>query len=129
MCYVVIIVSANLSNFDRRLEQAAMSMRAGPLRTFLRITVPLIRPGIIGGAVFAFIHSFDEVVITSLVSGYSVRTPPLKMWENISNQIDPTIAAVGSLLTLLPVLWLFALYLTWWKSRSLAENVRPESLA
>lgn len=128
MCYVVIIVSANLSNFDRRLEQAAMSMRAGPLQTFLKITVPLIRPGIIGGAVFAFIHSFDEVVITSLVSGYSVRTLPLKMWENISNQIDPTIAAVGSLLTLLPVLWLIALYITWWKSRSLAQNVGPESV-
>lgn len=129
MCYVVVIVSANLSNFDRRLEQAAMSMRAGPLQTFWRITLPLIRPGIIGGAVFAFIHSFDEVVVTSLVSGYSVRTLPLKMWENISNQIDPTIAAVGSLLTLLPLLWLIALYLTWWKSKSLAQNVRPESLA
>ncbi|WP_346771362.1 ABC transporter permease [Bradyrhizobium sp. 192] len=68
--YVVVIVSATLANFDRRLEQAGQSMRAGPLQTFRRITLPLIRPGVIGGALFAFIHSFDEVVKTSLVSGF-----------------------------------------------------------
>ncbi|MER9319935.1 ABC transporter permease subunit [Mesorhizobium sp. M0659] len=117
MGYVAVIVSATLANFDRRLEQAAQSMRAGPLQTFLRVTLPLIRPGIIGGAIFAFVHSFDEVVITSLVSGFSVYTLPLKMWENIRNEVDPTVAAVASLLTLLPVLWMIALYLTWWRSR------------
>ncbi|WP_036259562.1 ABC transporter permease subunit [Mesorhizobium sp. WSM3224] len=114
---VVVIVSATLANLDRTLEQAAKSMRAGPLQTFLRVTLPLIRPGVIGGAVFAFLHSFDEVVITSLVSGYSIRTLPLKMWENIRNQIDPTIAAVASLLMLVPVLWLIVLYLMWWRAR------------
>ncbi|MCK1540545.1 ABC transporter permease subunit [Bradyrhizobium sp. 179] len=124
--FVVVIVSATLANFDRRLEQAAMSMRAGPLRTFTRVTLPLIRPGIIGGAFFAFIHSFDEVVITSLVSGLSLRTLPLKMWENIRNEIDPTIAALASLLVLLPVLWLAALYFTWWRSRPTAQLTRPE---
>lgn len=122
ICYVVVIVSATLSNFDRRLEQAAKSMRAGPLQTLFRVTIPLIRPGIFGGAVFAFIHSFDEVIITSLVSGFSVHTLPLKMLENINNQIDPTIAAVGALLTLLPVLWLLALYPMWWKSRQLGQH-------
>ncbi|MCK1477944.1 ABC transporter permease subunit [Bradyrhizobium sp. 197] len=115
--YVVVIVSATLANFDRRLEQAAMSMRAGPLQTARRVTLPLIMPGIIGGTVFAFIHSFDEVVISSLVSGFSIRTLPLKMWENIRHAIDPTIAAVASMLVLLPVLWLFAIYMTWWRSR------------
>ncbi|MFK4495986.1 putative spermidine/putrescine transport system permease protein [Bradyrhizobium japonicum] len=115
--YVVVIVSATLANFDRRLEQAAMSMRAGPLQTARRITLPLVMPGIIGGAVFAFIHSFDEVVISSLVSGFSIRTLPLKMWEDIRHAIDPTIAAVSSLLMLLPLLWLFAIYITWWRSR------------
>lgn len=114
--YVVVIVSATLANFDRRLEQAAMSMRAGPLQTFMRVTLPLIRPGIIGGAVFAFIASFDEVVITSLVGGFSLKTLPLKMWENIRHQIDPTIAAVASLLILMAVLWLIILYVTWWRS-------------
>ncbi|WOH52484.1 ABC transporter permease subunit [Bradyrhizobium sp. sBnM-33] len=117
IAYVVVIVTATLANLDQRLEQAAKSMRAGPVRTFMRVTLPLIRPGIIGGAVFAFIHSFDEVIVTSLVSGFSIRTLPLKMLENINQQIDPTIAAVGSLLTLMPVLWLIALYVTLWRSR------------
>lgn len=124
--YVAVIVSATLANFDRGLEQAAMSMRAGPLRTFMRVTLPLIRPGIIGGALFAFMHSFDEVVITSLVSGLSIRTLPLKMWEDMRHQIDPTIAALASLLVLLPVLWLIALYATWWRSRPGAQRVLPE---
>lgn len=125
--FVVVIVSATLANFDRRLEQAAMSMRAGPLQTFMKVTLPLIQPGLIGGAVFAFIHSFDEVVITSLVSGLSIRTLPLKMWENIRHQIDPTIAAVAALLMLLPVLWLIALYFTWWRSRPSAQRALPDA--
>lgn len=115
--YVVVIVSATLANFDRRLEDAAMSMRAGPLQTFRRVTLPLIRPGIMGGAIFAFLHSFDEVVITSLVGGLTIRTLPLKMWENIRHQLDPTIAAVASMLMLLPMLWLLVLYATWWRTR------------
>ncbi|ESY90375.1 ABC transporter permease [Mesorhizobium sp. LNHC229A00] len=127
--YVVVIVSATLANFDTRLEQAAKSMGARPFTAFIRITLPLIRPGIIGGALFAFIHSFDEVVITSLVSGYSVRTLPLKMWENIRNEIDPTVAAVASLLTLLPILWMIALYVTWWRSRSSSQNIAIEATA
>ncbi|MES0139498.1 ABC transporter permease subunit [Mesorhizobium sp. M0016] len=114
--YAVVIVAATLANFDRRLELAAKSMRAGPLLTFVRVTLPLIRPGIIGGAVFAFLASFDEVVITSLVGGLAVRTLPLKMWEDIRHQIDPTIAAVSSILMLLPVLSLVVLYITWWRS-------------
>lgn len=115
--YAVVIVSATLATFDRRLERAALSMKASPIQTFVRVTMPLIRPGIIGGALFAFIHSFDEVVQTSLVSGFAIRTLPLKMWENMRNELDPTIAAIGSLLTLLPILWLVALYVTWWRTR------------
>ncbi|WP_409190561.1 ABC transporter permease subunit [Bradyrhizobium sp. RDM4] len=125
IAYVVVIVAATLSNFDQRLEQAAKSMRAGPIRTFVRVTLPLIRPGIIGGAVFAFISSFDEVVVTSLVSGFSLRTLPLKMLENMNQQIDPTIAAVGALLVLMPVLWIAALYLTLWRSRRAHEAGLP----
>ncbi|MBX4936973.1 MULTISPECIES: ABC transporter permease subunit [Rhizobium] len=120
--YVVVIVLATLSGFDRRLEQAAMSMRAGPTRTFMRVTFPLIRSGIIGGALFAFLASFDEVIITSFVSGYAIPTLPLKMLENLKQQVDPTIAAVGSLLTLLPIVWLVALYFTLWRGRSSLQN-------
>ncbi|ESX81708.1 ABC transporter permease [Mesorhizobium sp. LSHC412B00] len=123
---VVVIVSATLANFDRTLAKAAKSMRAGPLQTFMRVTLPLIRPGIVGGAVFAFLHSFDEFVITSLISGYSIRTLPLKMYENIRNQIDPTIAAVSSLLMLVPLLWLIVLYLAWWRARPRDHHSLPE---
>ncbi|MER8798933.1 ABC transporter permease, partial [Mesorhizobium sp. M0984] len=61
-------------------------------------------------------------VISSFVSGYSIRTLPLKMWENIRNQIDPTIAAVASLLMLVPILWLIVLYVTWWRSRPKSQH-------
>jgi len=109
IAYVMVIVSATLAGFDRSLERAAMSLGAGPLLTFRRVTFPLIRAGVVSGAVFAFIHSFDEVVITMFISGVHVQTLPLKMWEDIRNQIDPTIAAVSSMLVLLPVVWLVAL--------------------
>ncbi|MBB4233239.1 ABC transporter permease subunit [Rhizobium mongolense] len=124
--YVVVIVSATLANFDRRLEDAARSMRANPLQTFARVTLPLIRPGIIGGAVFAFLHSFDEVVITSLIGGLSIRTLPLKMWQNMRHQLDPTIAAVASLLMLLPIVWFLLLYAMWWRSKPRAHGVASE---
>nr|WP_328824956.1 ABC transporter permease subunit [Mesorhizobium neociceri] len=127
--YVVVIVSASLANFDPQLEQAAMSMRAGPLQTFIRVTLPLIRPGIIGGAVFAFLHSFDEVVITSLVAGISMRTLPLKMWEDIRHQIDPTIAAVATLLILLPLFILMILFVTGWRSTLGLQRARPATAA
>lgn len=127
--FVVVIVSATLANFDPRLEQAAMSMRAGPFRTFMRVTLPLIRPGIIGGAVFAFLASFDEVVITSLIAGLSVRTLPLKMWEDIRHQIDPTIAAVATLLILLPLLFLVILYIAGWRSTLGIQRSRTDPAA
>ncbi|TIN20563.1 MAG: ABC transporter permease subunit [Mesorhizobium sp.] len=129
IAYVVVIVSATLANFDRRLEMAARSMKAGPIRTFRRVTLPLIMPGIVGGALFAFINSFDEVVISSLVSGLSIRTLPLKMWENIRHQIDPTIAAIASMLMLLPILWIVAIYITWWRSNARTKPVAVGSVA
>lgn len=125
MSLIVVIVSASLANFDRSLEQAAKSMRAGPIQTFMRVTLPLIRPGVIGGALLAFIHSFDEVVVTSLVSGFSIRTLPLKMWEDMRHQMDPTIAAVASIFMLLPVVWLIILYTMWWRARSTAQQEIP----
>lgn len=104
--YVLVTVSANLAKFDPALERASGSLGANAVTTFLRITLPLIAPGVISGALFAFIHSFDEVVVTIFVSGYVTRTLPLKMWENIRHQVDPTIAAISALLLLLLLLWL-----------------------
>src|SRR4029450_3540178 len=81
------------------------------------------RAGVLSGGVFAFIHSFDEVIITMFISGVHVQTLPLKMWEDIRNQIDPTIAAVSSMLILLPVVWLIVLEVAHGLNRAAAAPV------
>jgi putative spermidine/putrescine transport system permease protein len=96
--FVVINVAATLQGFDRRLEQAAMNLGATPWGTFWQVTLPIIRPGILSGAVFAFITSFDELVVALFVSGSTAVTLPRKMWDSIRFEIDPTIAAVSTLL-------------------------------
>jgi len=108
---VVITVSATLKGFDRTLELASQSLGASPLVTFRRITFPLIRPGVVSGALFAFITSFDELVIAIFISGATARTLPVKMWEGIRLEIDPTIAAVSTLLIGLSAALLLALAL------------------
>jgi len=107
--FVVVIVRTTLSTVDRSLERAALSLGASPWRTQTRIVLPLIWPGMVSAGIFAFIHSFDELVITLFVAGVRIQTLPLKMWENIRNEIDPTIAAVACLLILVPVLALAAM--------------------
>ncbi|MEJ3657778.1 ABC transporter permease [Actinomycetes bacterium KLBMP 9759] len=98
--YVVINVSAALFSFDRRLELAAMNLGAGPVSAFLRITLPIIAPSMLTGALFAFITSFDEVVTAVFLSGPDLTTLPAKMWSGVRVQIDPTVAAVSSMLLL-----------------------------
>lgn len=99
--FVVINVSATLHGFDERLEHAAMNLGATPWHTFWQVTFPIIRPGILAGALFAFISSFDELVVALFVSGSTAVTLPRKMWESIRFEIDPTIAAVSTILIVL----------------------------
>ncbi|HZS83445.1 MAG TPA: ABC transporter permease [Stellaceae bacterium] len=99
--FVVINVSAALQGFDERLEHAAMNLGATPWRTFWQVTFPIIRPGILAGALFAFISSFDELVVALFVSGSTAVTLPRKMWDSIRFEIDPTIAAVSTILIVL----------------------------
>lgn len=106
--FVVINVSATLYGFDEKLEHAAMSLGASPFATFREITLPLIRPGILAGAVFAFITSFDELLVALFVSGTSAVTLPRRMWDQIRFNIEPTIAAVSTLLIVLTTLLLFS---------------------
>jgi putative spermidine/putrescine transport system permease protein len=108
--FVVINVSAALYGFDERLEQAAMSLGATPWATFRQVTLPLIRPGILAGAVFAFITSFDELLVALFVSG-STMTLPRMMWQSLREDIDPTIAAVSTLLIALSSALLLAVEL------------------
>lgn len=105
--YVLINVVASLSSVDRRLEMAAMNLGAGPIETFFRITLPLILPGMIAGALFAFITSWDEVVVAIFLSGPEITTLPVKMWSGIRVQIDPTIAAISTI-SLIVILAVFA---------------------
>lgn len=95
--YVTINVASGLLSVDRRLEMAAMNLGAGPVSTFFRITLPLIAPSVLAGALFAFITSWDEVVTAIFLSGPELTTLPVKMWSGIRVQIDPTVAAISSL--------------------------------
>ena len=109
--FVVITVTATLSGFDRSLMRASASMGASPTRTFFSVVVPLIAPGVISGALFAFITSFDEVVAVLFLSGADQRTVPRQMWSGIREQISPTILAVATLLIVLSVFLLIVLEL------------------
>ena len=93
--FVVTNVSATLHGFDERLEYAAMNLGANRWQTFRRVTLPIIRPGVFAGALFAFIVSFDELIVALFVSGSGVVTLPRKMWDSLRQEIDPTIAAVS----------------------------------
>ena len=96
--YVVIAVSASLANFDLRLEQAARNLGATVWGALWRVVVPCIRPGILGGAVFAFITSWDELVVTLFITGRRVYTLPRKIWDGIQDNISPSVAAMATLL-------------------------------
>ncbi|MGH3519725.1 MAG: ABC transporter permease [Haloechinothrix sp.] len=98
--FVVINVSSALVSFDRRLEMAAMGLGAGPVSTFIRVTLPVIAPSVMAGALFAFITSFDEVVTSIFLAGPDLTTLPVQMWSGIRVQIDPTVAAVSTMLLL-----------------------------
>jgi putative spermidine/putrescine transport system permease protein len=102
--YVVIIVGATLMGLDRRLELVSMSLGASHLRTAIRVILPLIMPGIVAAGIFAFINSFDEVVVTSFIASLRIETLPLKIWEDIQFAIDPTVAAISAMLIALPVI-------------------------
>ncbi|MGH2614118.1 MAG: ABC transporter permease [Thermomicrobiales bacterium] len=96
--FVVTNVSATLHGFDERLEYAAMNLGANRWQTFRRVTLPIIRPGVFAGALFAFITSFDELIVALFVSGTGAVTLPRKMWDSLRLEIDPTIAAVSTIL-------------------------------
>ena len=92
-------ITAALKGFDRNLERAANSAGAGPLRTFWWVTLPVLRPGILIGALFAFLHSFNEAVVAIFIAGRDASTLPKKMFESIRLESDPVLAVVSTLLT------------------------------
>ncbi len=104
--FVVITVTATLVGFDHSLIRAAATLGATPTTIFFKIIVPLILPGVISGALFAFITSFDEVVVVLFVGSYEQRTIPWQMFSGIREQISPTILAVATLLVIFSILLL-----------------------
>ena len=105
--FVVITVTASLSAFDTNLTRAAASLGADPVRIFRRVQLPLIAPGVVSGALFAFAASFDEVVVVLFMAGENQRTLPRQMWGGIREQISPAILAVATFLIAFAVLLLF----------------------
>ena len=101
--FVVITVTATLVGFDRSLIRAANSLGADGVTTFFKIVVPLILPGVISGALFAFITSFDEVVVILFVGSFEQRTIPWQMFSGIREHISPTILAVATLLVVVSI--------------------------
>jgi putative spermidine/putrescine transport system permease protein len=110
--FVVTSVGANLAGLDRRLEQAALGLGATPFAAFRQVTLPLIRPGILVGALFAFISSFDELLVSLFLSGTGAITLPRRIWDDLRFAIDPTIAAVSTLTIALTLVVLATVYLT-----------------
>jgi len=101
--FVVIVVTATLTGFDQSLSRAGASLGATPTTVFFKIIIPLILPGVISGALFAFVTSFDEVVVVLFVAGPEQRTLPKQMFNGIREQISPTITAAATLLVLFAV--------------------------
>jgi putative spermidine/putrescine transport system permease protein len=101
--FVVITVTATLIGFDHSLTRASASLGAGPTRTFFKIQMPLILPGVVSGGLFAFITSFDEVVVVFFLAGFEQRTIPRQMWAGIREQISPTILAVATILVCISI--------------------------
>ena len=108
--YVVINVAAALRTMDPTVELAAQSLGAPPLRTFLMVTLPLILPSVVAGALFAFITSWDEVVVSLFLSTPFLQTLPVVIWTQVRSDVDPTVAAASSLVTGVSLLVLLGLF-------------------
>ena len=109
--FVVITVTATLTGFDHSLTRAGAILGADPAQVFFKIILPLILPGVISGALFAFVTSFDEVVVVLFVASVEQQTIPRQMWAGIREQISPTILAVATILICISILLLTAVEL------------------
>jgi putative spermidine/putrescine transport system permease protein len=93
--FIVTIMTAGFARFDDNLRRASLILGAGPVRTFRRVVLPLMLPSFVSAAAFCFIHSFDELVISQIIAGVRLQTLPMRIFNNLQNEIDPTVAAVG----------------------------------
>lgn len=106
--FVVVSVSTSLAGYDRRLSLASASLGASSVTTFRRVTAPLIMPGIGSGFVFAFVTSLDEVVIALFLQSPDIETLPVRMYEGVTSDIDPTVAVASTLMVLITLIVLIS---------------------
>ncbi len=123
--FVIITVTATLSGFDQSLIRASASLGANPRVTFFKVILPLILPGVISGALFAFVTSFDEVVAVLFIAGPDQQTIPRQMWNGIREAISPAILAVATILVIISILLLTTLELLRRRSERL-RGVSPQ---
>ena len=102
MPYVVMIVSSSLRRFDMTIERAARILGATPFRAFLHTALPFLTPALFASGIFAFFASFDELIITLFISG-GLQTLPVRIWNDLSLKLDPTVPAVAVMLTFVSV--------------------------
>ena len=114
--FVVITVTATLTGFDHSLTRAASGLGAGPITVFRRVTLPLILPGLISGALFAFVTSFDEVVVILFVGSPEQRTLPRQMFAGINDNLSLTITAAATMLIAISLL--FMIFVGWLQRRN-----------
>ena len=105
--FVVIIVSAGLAGFDIRLDQAGRSLGATVFQSMRLVLLPNIKPALASGAIFAFVHSWDELLIVLFIAGRTIFTLPRRIWDGIQDKLDPTMAAVATLLLIFTTILLF----------------------
>jgi putative spermidine/putrescine transport system permease protein len=107
--FVVVTVLATLSNFDGNLTRAAATLGANPAQTFLKVVLPLIAPGVLSGAVFAFATSLDELIVVLFLGSVDQRTIPRQMWSGIRENVSPAILAMATILIAVSLTLMIAL--------------------
>ncbi|MEQ9125726.1 MAG: ABC transporter permease [Alphaproteobacteria bacterium] len=120
--FVVITVTATLHGFDRNMVRAAASLGAGPATAFFTVTLPLTAPGVLSGAVFAFVTSFDDVVVALFLAGPEQFTVPRRMFNALRDKLDPSIVALAVFLVAISLLLLVTMELLRWRSERLRER-------
>jgi putative spermidine/putrescine transport system permease protein len=120
--YPFVMVRASLMNLDTTLELAAKNLGATPVASFITITLPLIFTGVISGFIFAFITSWDEVVIASFLSTSRLSTVPVQIFQQLRNALDPSAAAISTLLLLVSVILVTFLTIAQGKTRQKREE-------
>ena len=106
--YVMITVTASLTSYDANLTRAGLSLGASPLRVFRKVSLPLIGPGVASGALFAFVTSWDEIIVTLFLAYPNQQTIPRRLWAGVNEQLSPVVIAASTLLFIVTICLLVA---------------------